>query len=80
MKTYKVTKDEYGTIRWYNEEGQYHREDGPAIEWADGSKFWYLNGQRLTKKEFNQRTQPHKEMTIAQLEKVLGHKIKIVKG
>ena len=22
MKTYKVTKDEYGTIRWYNEMGQ----------------------------------------------------------
>jgi len=22
-----------------------HREDGPAIEWADGNKFWYLNGK-----------------------------------
>ena len=22
-----------------------HREGGPAIEWADGSKFWYLNGK-----------------------------------
>ena len=20
-----------------------HREDGPAIEWADGGKWWYLN-------------------------------------
>ena len=25
--------------------GQRHREDGPAIEEADGSKEWYLNGE-----------------------------------
>jgi hypothetical protein len=24
---------------------QRHREDGPAIEWANGDKSWYLNGQ-----------------------------------
>lgn len=23
-----------------------HREDGPAIEWADGSKIWFKNGLR----------------------------------
>ena len=23
-----------------------HREDGPAMEYHDGSKFWYLNGKR----------------------------------
>ena len=22
-----------------------HREDGPAIEWSDGDKDWYLNGR-----------------------------------
>ena len=25
-----------------------HREDGPAYEGADGSKFWYLNGEEVT--------------------------------
>jgi hypothetical protein len=45
MKTYRVTKDINGTTRWYNEEGLYHREDGPAYEGANGDKFWYLNGQ-----------------------------------
>ena len=80
MKTYKVTVDEYGTIRCYNEDGQLHREDGPAVEWANGDKSWYLNGQRLTEEEFNKRTQPHREMTVAQLEKELGYNIKIVKG
>ena len=23
-----------------------HREDGPAVEYTDGSKAWYINGQR----------------------------------
>jgi hypothetical protein len=32
-----------GTRKWYRN-GQYHREDGPAIEWADGGKWWYRNG------------------------------------
>jgi hypothetical protein len=45
MKTYKVTVGNDGT-RWYNEEGQLHREgDLPAIEYADGDKWWYINGQ-----------------------------------
>ena len=43
-----ITKDidEYRTIRYCNEQGQYHREDGPAIEWANGDKSWFLNGNR----------------------------------
>lgn len=125
MKTYKVTVDDYGTIRWYNEQGQFHRENGPAVEWANGSKFWYLNDQRhredgpavewddgnkewylngklhredgpaveyisgtkswylngegLTEEEFLKATQPVKELTVAQLEELLGHRVKVVK-
>ena len=30
-------------IEWYKN-GVRHREDGPAIEYADGRKQWYLNG------------------------------------
>jgi len=36
--------NEYGTIRWANSAGEFHREDGPAVEWATGCKEWYLNG------------------------------------
>lgn len=25
--------------------GVYHREDGPAIELSDGTKYWYINGE-----------------------------------
>ena len=45
MTEYKVKV--YGTrTEWYNLEGKLHRENGPAIEWADGSKSWWINGQR----------------------------------
>ena len=30
---------------WFNQDGKRHREDGPAIELANGSKLWYLNGK-----------------------------------
>jgi len=46
MKTYRVTVDDYGTERWYNEQDQWHREGGPAIECANGTKYWYSNGKR----------------------------------
>ena len=48
METYKVTV-EYGTTKWYDfESGKLHREDGPACEYDDGSKRWFLNGVQLT--------------------------------
>jgi hypothetical protein len=25
--------------------GSFHRVDGPAIEWANGTRQWFLNGQ-----------------------------------
>ena len=30
------------TRKWYLND-KLHREDGPAIEYADGTKYWYLN-------------------------------------
>ncbi len=42
MKAYIVNVDEYGTKRWYLN-GNLHREDGPAVEYANGKKYWYLN-------------------------------------
>jgi Mor family transcriptional regulator len=57
MKEYKVKVYDGKTI-WYNLNGQRHREDGPALEYADGTKEWYLNGKHLTEEEFNQRMKP----------------------
>jgi hypothetical protein len=41
-----------GLVGWYNEEGQYHREDGPAFIFSDGVSFWYLNGTPHSFKEY----------------------------
>lgn len=38
--------------RWYCFNGKLHREDGPACEWANGIKHWYLNDKQLTEAEF----------------------------
>jgi hypothetical protein len=38
-----------------------------------------MNGKELTEAEFNERMNPAKEMTVAELEAALGHKIKVVK-
>ena len=67
-----------GTKEWFLN-GERHREDGPAIEYADGTKFWYLNGEEMTQEEHARRTQPAKELSVAEIEKLLGYKIKIVK-
>jgi hypothetical protein len=32
--------------KWYWENNHLHREDGPAVEHANGSLSWYINGKR----------------------------------
>jgi len=44
-----------GTKYWKNIEGQLHRENGPAIEYAGGTKSWYLEDKKLTEEEFKHR-------------------------
>jgi hypothetical protein len=38
--------------------GKRHRENGPAIERADGTRAWYINDVQFTEEEFNQRNKP----------------------
>lgn len=39
---------------WVNENDEIHREDGPAIEWNDGSKNWFLNHKEYTKELYKE--------------------------
>ena len=41
----------YGTKFWYKE-NLLHRKGGPAIEYANGDKEYYLNGVEYTEQEF----------------------------
>jgi hypothetical protein len=41
----KKIVDVYGTIIYYKN-NKFHREDGPAVEFSNGSRYWYINGIR----------------------------------
>ena len=67
-----------GDKRWY-QNGQRHRIDGPAVMYADGSKAWYINDKAMTEAEFLAVTQPVVEMSVADIEKLVGKRVKIIK-
>jgi hypothetical protein len=49
-------KGNYGDKHWYKN-GTLHREDGPAIEYREGARYWYLNGKFInvnSQEEFEQ--------------------------
>ena len=33
-------------VYWGDEDGYYHRDDGPAEIWRDGTQFWYQHGEQ----------------------------------
>jgi hypothetical protein len=71
-------EDANGYKAWYLI-GKLHREDGPAIEYSSGEKAWFLNGKCLTEEQFNERMAPTVEMTVAEIEELVGKKVKVVK-
>jgi len=43
---YTVEVDDKGSVFWFRERTDtFHREDGPAIEYSNGNKLWYIGGQ-----------------------------------
>ncbi len=62
---------------WVN--GDLHREDGPAIEYSNGEIEYWLNGKNMTKAEWEAGLRPVEELTVGQIEQLLGKRIKIVK-
>ena len=82
MIEYTVKVWANGSKFWYLN-GKLHREDGPAIEWADGDKFWcskswYLSGERVTEEEHKRLTSKVVEMTMEEINKALGKQVKVV--
>jgi hypothetical protein len=42
----KSIKTEYAYwVEYLNEQGLLHREDGPAREYSNGTKAWFINGK-----------------------------------
>lgn len=44
---------------WYNQQDQLHRENGPAVELANGYKYWYLNGKEYSETDFQAEVKSH---------------------
>ena len=40
---YRIEVDGFGNRFYYNSAGLLHRDDGPAVEYPDGSKSWRQN-------------------------------------
>ena len=47
MKEQFIHINDYGYKHYYSDREMtiHHREDGPAVEYVDGDKVWYLNGK-----------------------------------
>lgn len=58
MRIWRSIKHEFPHSTYYaNSDGSYHREDGPAQEYSDGSKSWWYQGELVdvsSQKEFEQ--------------------------
>ncbi len=82
MQEYTV-KIEDGITRWYKPgTNELHRLDGPAIEYANGYKYWYIEDVKYTEAEFNAKVSPKaivKELTLAEISELLGYEVKVVK-
>jgi len=46
-----------GTKEWYLN-SKFHREDGPAVEYAGGDKEWWLNGKLYSYKKWLKKVNP----------------------
>ena len=78
MIEYKVKVWPNGNKQWFLNNKR-HREDGPAIEGRGGYKEWHLNGKEYTEEEFNKKMSSAVEMTIAEIEELVGKKVKVIK-
>jgi len=63
----------------YYQNNKWHRIDGPARIWRDGGEEYWIEGVHYSKEEFLAKTQPVKELTVSDIEKLLGYRVKIVK-
>ena len=63
-----VYTKEYGKQELSNYEAIYsristfHREDGPALEWSDGTDEWFLDGKNYDKDSYNEAIQEVKDI------------------
>ena len=78
------------SIEYTNELGQLHREDGPAVEYNNGKKEWWINGklhrtdgparEYIDKKFWFKNGVYHRENNLPAIEYIEGYKAWFVEG
>ncbi len=80
-----IDRLDYPAVEWANGDKEWwvddklHREDGPAVEYPNGDIEYWLNGEQMTKQQWEAGLRPVEELTVGQIEQLLGKKIKIIK-
>ena len=65
MITQYIIKNKEGTFYFKNKEMNiFHREDGPAVEYTDGSKYWWLDAKLVSEEEHKRLTTKEPTITI----------------
>jgi len=80
MTTQYILKNSGGTFYHKDKEMLIcHREDGPAVEFADGTKYWYLNDKEVSEDEHKRLTTKEptiliegKAFTLAELKELIS--------
>ena len=50
MSKSTVQVSDFGNKFWWLD-GKLHREDGPAVEYADGGREWWFHGEKVTEEQ-----------------------------
>ncbi len=59
-----------GVINFWNNNyywfvnGRKHREDGPAVIYSDGHKFWYLNDYSYSQEQWFEQLTPEQQISF----------------
>lgn len=64
----------YVTIYFRNNLNTIHRLDGPAIEWRDGYKEWWINDYIYNEQDFNKHPEVLKYKMLQEAKTLLGIK------
>ena len=57
--------------------GKLHREDGPAIEYANGVKSWYLDDREYSESDYNKEMAKRKNTCNGKIVEIEGKKYQL---
>tara|TARA_R100000541_G_scaffold46737_2_gene53882 strand:- start:254 stop:505 length:252 start_codon:yes stop_codon:yes gene_type:complete len=68
---YRVMVSKKGSKYWFLG-AELHNEHGAAVEWADGTKHWYLNDIRYTESDYKEEMERRKNSLDGKIATIAG--------